>query len=111
MSQTVQVVDSKTRSVDPQAQQSVAVDFTSAALQVVKGAPGRVFGVLVTATLSGNVTFYDNATTNSGTVIGYVASTTAVGTFVPFLNGGAPAANGITANASATGGKLTAFIS
>ncbi len=111
MSQTIQVVDAKTRVISPQSAVSVPVDFTSAALQVIQGTPGRIFGVLVTAALTGTVTIYDNASAAAGTIIGYVPASTAVGTFVPFLSGGVPAAQGITAQASATGGKLTAFVS
>lgn len=47
---------------------------------------------------------YDNATTNSGTVIGYIPATVTVGTPYVF---NMPAANGITAVNVANGPVLT----
>lgn len=73
---------------------------------VVKAKEGRLCKVLVTAagTGTGNVLFYDNATTNSGTVIGIVPATIAIGTVYTF---DMPAGNGIVATNVANGPVLT----
>jgi hypothetical protein len=61
---------------------------------VVSAAPGRLCRVLVTTASTGAaVLIYDNATTNSGTVIGYLAANVAAGTLTVF---DMPAAAGIT---------------
>lgn len=66
---------------------------------VVKATPGMLCTVLVTTvTAVAAVTFFDNATTGSGTVIGIVPSGTAAGTIFQ-LN--ILAVNGITIGASA----------
>jgi hypothetical protein len=59
---------------------------TGAANTVIKPAGGRLRNVLVTTagTGSGNVLFYDSATTNSGTVIAMVPATVTLGTFYAF---------------------------
>lgn len=79
---------------------------TGAANTVVKAAAGRLCRVLVTAagTGAGSVLIYDNATTNSGTVIGVIPATVAVGTYYTF---DLPAANGITVANVASGPALT----
>jgi hypothetical protein len=73
---------------------------------VVKGGPGRLVSVLVTTagTGTGSVAFYDNASAGSGTEIGIVPATIAVGTFYTF---NMPAANGITVVNVASGPALT----
>jgi len=73
---------------------------------VVKASAGRLCRVLVTTAGSGtgNVLFYDNASTNSGTVIGMVPATIAIGTFYTF---DMPAVNGITVQNVASGPVLT----
>lgn len=73
---------------------------------VVSAAPGRLGRVLVTAagTGSGDVLIYDNATTNSGTVIGVIPATVAVGAYYTF---DMPCTNGITASNVANGPALT----
>ena len=69
---------------------------TGAGNTVIKAAPGRLARAVVTTagTGTGQLLFYDNATTNSGTVIGAIPATIAVGTTYEFSM---PAANGITA--------------
>jgi hypothetical protein len=82
--------------------------ISAAGTVVVKAAPGRLCRVIVTATASGPVTFYDNATTGSGTVLGVVPASAAVGALYEFQ---APAANGITAVAAATPSSVTVVYS
>jgi hypothetical protein len=79
---------------------------TGAANTIVKNAPGRLCRVLVTTagTGSGSVLIYDNASTNSGTVIGVIPATIVIGTFYTF---DMPAANGITVANVANGPVLT----
>lgn len=64
----------------------------------------RLCRVLVTATGTGTTTFYDNASTNSGTVIGVIPANAAVGTVYVF---DMPAASGIYAYAASNGAALT----
>ena len=73
---------------------------------VIKPRSGQLRRVLVTTagTGAGQVNFYDNATTNSGTVIGSIPATVAVGTFYIF---DMPAALGITVANVANGPVLT----
>lgn len=79
---------------------------TGAGNTVVKASAGRLCRVLVTTagTGAGSVLIYDNASTNSGTVIGVIPATVAVGTYYTF---DLPAANGITAENVASGPVLT----
>lgn len=79
---------------------------TGAANTVVSAYPGMLCRVLVTTagTGAGSVLIYDNATTNSGTVIGVIPATIAIGTYYTFLM---PAVNGITAVNVANGPVLT----
>jgi hypothetical protein len=73
---------------------------------VVSANGGRLCRVLVTTagTGAGNVPIYDNATTNSGTIIGQIPATIAVNTYYTF---DMPAANGITVANVANGPALT----
>ena len=66
----------------------------------IKTAPGRLLKIIVAVTTSAAVTFYDNATTNSGTVLFVVPSSAAVGS-VYDVN--LPAVNGIYASFGGTG--------
>lgn len=70
----------------------------------IKAQGGRLCRVLVTATGTGVCTFYDNASGASGTVIGVVPASAAVGTVYQF---DMPAANGIFASNAASGPALT----
>jgi hypothetical protein len=65
--------------------------------------------VLVTTagTGTGNVLFYDNATTNSGTVVGVVPATIAIGTYYTF---DMPVANGVVVQNVANGPVLTVSV-
>jgi hypothetical protein len=66
---------------------------TGAGNTVVSAAAGRLASVIVTTASTGAAVFiYDNATTNSGTIIGALPASVAVGRY-PF---DVPAANGIT---------------
>lgn len=73
---------------------------------VVSAEPGRLCRGVVTTAGTGTdaVLIYDNATTNSGTVIGLVPATVAIGTMYTFEM---PAANGITVANVANGPVLT----
>lgn len=72
---------------------------------VVKNSPGRLGRVLVTTTgTAGTVFCYDNATTNSGTIIAAVPGASAIGATFDFSM---PAANGIVCVNSATGPVVT----
>lgn len=77
---------------------------------VIKSSPGRLCRIVATtAGTTGAVTFYDNASTGSGTVLFVVPGTSvAAGTF---YNVSMPAANGITAVAAASGPALTVAFS
>ena len=88
-----------------QATTNVAVPST-ASNQVVKATPGYLSGALVTSVPGSPVALniYDNATTNSGTIIGTIPSTATVGTFWPF---NMPALNGITAAKTANTPAVT----
>lgn len=77
---------------------------------VVKATPGMLCNILVTTTTAvAAVTFFDNATTGSGTVIGIVPIGATAGT-VFTLN--MPAINGITIAAAAgfTGGLTVSIV-
>lgn len=70
----------------------------------IKGTSGRLCRVLVTALGTGVCTFYDNASAASGTVIGVVPASAAVGTVYQFEM---PAASGIFYSNAASGPALT----
>lgn len=76
----------------------------SASNTVVKATPGRLCNVLVTTTGVTGMIIYDNATTNSGTIIGMLPASPAVGTTYTF---NMPAAAGITVAGSATNPAVT----
>jgi hypothetical protein len=67
---------------------------TSSSNTVVKASAGRLARVIVTAAGTASLLIYDNATTNSGTIIGALPATTTVGQVFDFL---CPATAGITA--------------
>lgn len=72
---------------------------------VIKASAGRLCRVLVTSTAGAATTaFYDNATTNSGTIIGIFPAATAAGTIGDFEM---PAVNGITLAGAATNPAMT----
>lgn len=76
---------------------------------IVKGSPGRLAAAVVTgANSTGALTFYDNASTGTGTVIGVVPSGATTGTRYPF---DVPAVNGITAVGAAGSAAVTVSFS
>jgi hypothetical protein len=80
-----------------------ATTFTSN--QTVKAAPGILCSVLITTTTAtAAIEIFDNATTNSGTIIGYIPSGATAGTVFVF---NMPAANGITIGTSTGTGAFT----
>lgn len=78
---------------------------TPTSLTVISANPGRLCKVLVTAVNGANpILIYDNATTNTGTVIGIVPASAAVGSLYDFQM---PANNGITIAQTASAATLT----
>ena len=79
-----------------------------AGVVVVKGAPGRLCRVLVTTTTTTAqaITFYDNASAGSGTVVGIIPGASTAGTTFDIQM---PCTNGITIaqNASLAAGAIT----
>lgn len=71
---------------------------------VAKASSGVLMRVLITATGSAALTIFDNATTNTGTVIGLVAASAPAGTIVVFQM---PAVNGIAIAGSASNPGFT----
>jgi hypothetical protein len=81
------------------------LQVTPTTLTVVKADMGRLCRVLVTTVNGANaVLIYDNATTNTGTIIGYIPAAAAVGTIIDFSM---PAVNGITIAATVSAGTFT----
>lgn len=76
----------------------------AAAAQVISPTPARLCKVLVTVAGTTAATIYDNATAASGTIIGYIAASTAVGTLIDFQM---PAEFGITVGGATTAPGLT----
>ena len=83
---------------------TTAVAAATVANTVIKATAGRLARILVTATGTANVLIYDNASTNSGTVIGVIKSSAVVGDVIELR---IPAANGITVAGSANNGGFT----
>lgn len=57
--------------VVPLPAKSVAVPAGTLTDTVIKNSSGILFGFLITATGAGNVTFYDNASVSTGTIVGF----------------------------------------
>lgn len=85
---------------------STAIAAGNAANTVIKGSPGRLARILVTATGTSEMDVFDNTTTNSGTKIGVVPANAAVGTIIDCQ---APALNGITVGGGASNPGVTIF--
>jgi hypothetical protein len=86
---------------------AVAVPVPGGALNtVVSTAQGRLCKVLITAagTAPGFVTIYDNSTTSTGTIVGMVPGSAALGTIRDF---DMPVASGIVVAGVANGPALT----
>jgi hypothetical protein len=78
---------------------------TPTSLTVIKATPGRLAKVLCsTANATNAINIYDNATTNSGTIIGVIPTTATAGQIFDLQM---PAANGITIAATASAGTIT----
>ena len=71
---------------------------------VIKATPGRLVHVLVTAVGTNPLSIYDNATTNTGTIIGIVPASAPVGSLYALHM---PAANGITVQGNAANPAIT----
>ncbi len=78
-----------------------------AANTVIKATPGRLVRVLVTATGTNPMQFFDNASAASGTIIGALPASPAIGT-VLLLD--MPALQGITAGGNAANPAVTVSI-
>lgn len=85
---------------------SVAIAAGATSNTVVKGSPGRLARVLVTATGTGALTIYDNASSPGGTIIALVPASATAGTLIDCQ---APAANGITVAGSSANPGVTIF--
>lgn len=83
---------------------TTAIAAATVANTVIKASAGRLARILVTATGTANVLIFDNATTNSGTVIGIVKATAVVGDIIELRT---PAQSGITVGGSANNGGFT----
>lgn len=83
---------------------TVQVASGTAANTVVKSTAGRLCRLLITATGTVSMSIFDNATTNSGTVIGIVPANPVVGTTYDF---NLPAINGITVGGSGSNPGFT----
>jgi hypothetical protein len=91
-------------SVGGRASQAIAAGVS--ANTVVKSGPGRLARILVTATGTGALTIYDNASGPSGTIIALAPANAAVGMFIDCQ---APAANGITVAGNSNNPGVTIF--
>lgn len=85
---------------------STAIAAGVSAPTVIKGSPGRLARILVTATGTAEMDVFDNASSASGTKIGIVPANAAVGTIIDCQ---APAANGITVGGNASNPGVTLF--
>jgi hypothetical protein len=84
--------------------QTTAIAAANASNTVVKASSGRLARVLVTTVGANAMQIYDNASTTTGTLIGVIPASAAVGTVISFEM---PAANGITVAGSATNPAVT----
>jgi hypothetical protein len=76
----------------------------AAANTIVKAAPGRVCRLVITAAGTTALTIFDNASTNSGTVLFATPASTVVGTIYDIQM---PAQNGIVVQNTASGPAAT----
>lgn len=101
---TLYVAPDGTLAVNDGGRVTTPIAAATAANTVVSAVPGKLASVLVTTAGTANMLIYDNATTNSGTIIGVIPSGATVGQ-VYTLN--MPAANGITVAGSASNAGVT----
>jgi hypothetical protein len=97
-------VDQLGNVVTPGGSATVAIPVDTAANTVVKNSSGRLCRVLITTSAASAVNIYDNASTNSGTIIGAIPANAAVGSMYDFEM---PAVNGITVGGGATNPAMT----
>lgn len=83
---------------------TVAIAAAVATNTVIKASAGALLRVLVTATGTTAMNFYDNASAASGTIIGVIPANPTVGTLYTF---NMPAANGIVAGGVSTNPGVT----
>lgn len=83
---------------------TTAVASGASSNTVIKGSAGTLCRVLVTTTGTNPMNIYDNATTNSGTIIGALPASPAVGSIYDFQM---PATNGITVGGNASNPGVT----
>lgn len=70
----------------------------------VKGAPGRLCRVIVTAAGTGSMTIWDNQNGHTGTILAALPANPAIGSMYEFQ---VPAANGITVQGANTNPGVT----
>lgn len=87
-----------------QATNTTTIAAATVANTVIKAAPGRLFTILVNVAGTAQLSIFDNATTNSGTIIGTVPANAAAGSI---FSGAGPAANGITVGGNALNPGVT----
>lgn len=85
---------------------SLAIAAGVSANTVIKGSPGRLVRVLITASGTNALTIFDNASSPSGTIIALVPPSATVGTLIDCQ---APAANGITVAGNSANPGVTIF--
>jgi len=83
---------------------TVAVAAGASSDTIVKATPGRLCRVLVTTTGTNPMAIWDNASGHTGTIIGALPASPAVGTTYDF---NLPAANGITVQGNAANPAVT----
>jgi len=83
---------------------TLAIAAATATDTVVKGYKGRLCRVLVTATGTNPLQIFDNASAATGTIIGALPASPAVGAVYDF---NLPAANGITVKGNAANPGVT----
>lgn len=84
-------------------EQTIAIAAGKTTVTVVKASGGRLGRILVTTTGTNAMLIYDNATTNTGTIIGAVPASAPIGP----VESGFPAANGITVAGNASNPGVT----
>jgi hypothetical protein len=83
---------------------TTAVAAGTSANTVIKATAGRLGRVLISTLGTNQLVIFDNATTNSGTIIGVVAASAVAGTVADFQM---PAAAGITVQGNASNPAFT----
>jgi hypothetical protein len=102
--QAMAQVDVLGNTVTPGGSATVAIAASKTANTVVKASAGRLCRVLVTVVGTVDLKIYDNATTTSGTVIGYIPAAAVLGASYDIQM---PAATGITVGGNASNAGIT----